>query len=316
MTRLPGPFARRGFTLIELLVVIAIIAVLIGLLVPAVQRVREAANNSSCQNNLKQIALAFSNFETTTGRTPYRAPGATFTGPGNSLWPGTLRPFIEQDLNGWNGVADWGSTGGSSKLDYNGGKPIRIFACPSRSSGGQPVLDYAGGTADINAAIYASRLTDCTDGLSHTMLVAEASAYRPPDPVYPSTISITNQIPLTLNGQLPCVDPGRRAVADTAQPDRKVEFSSQIVTVAAAGFSGYYRDEDPAVAYFFFCRNYASAPATITVYKPTEAVGFGSAHPGAMNVALCDGSVRRYAYGTPGLTTLINGKDGQTVDLP
>ncbi len=139
---------RAGFTLIELLVVIAIIAILIGLLLPAVQKIREAANRMKCSNNLKQISLACHNYESAFQVMP---PGlrANLAGPrlGSLLGPlAQLLPYVEQDnvyrmidpnmlKEGYTGTW-WGSIalGTDAPTVTAGRTKISTFLCPSDSN--------------------------------------------------------------------------------------------------------------------------------------------------------------------------------------
>ena len=120
---------RSGFTLIELLVVIAIIAILIGLLLPAIQKVREAAARTQCQNNLKQLALACHNYENTYQMFPVYGVST----PYQQGWVALVLPYLEQvsirNIYNYDSANWFDAVNDSPRMS-----PVKTFLCPS----GQP----------------------------------------------------------------------------------------------------------------------------------------------------------------------------------
>jgi len=156
---------RRGFTLIELLVVIAIIGILIGMLLPAVQKVRDAAAKSACSNNLKQIGLAVQNHHESAGFLVPQCIAPSGTGvaspDGFATWAVLLLPWVEQD----NVYRNWNLQAPASLQTTTAVQAqVKTYICPARQF---PILSTGdvqpGGLSDYATTPRAPEVTTTTE---------------------------------------------------------------------------------------------------------------------------------------------------------
>ena len=302
---------RKGFTLIELLVVIAIIAILIGLLVPAVQKVREAAARIQCQNNLKQIGLALHNFHGTYKRFPSGIMACVGSGSGCIFpsscprcqpppipgkwgsWLTWILPYMEQnalysrlDLNS----REYGYSQGP---DSWGAKVVATYICPSDYVP-QETIQYGvyyfgvnsyfanAGTkawpvsvASLNGVMYYNSrvaIGNIKDGTSNTLMAGERYSQDP---------NVTDTDLADWRGWAwTNYNSGGDSLGDTSWP--------------------------------------INSPASRTGVDARKC-NFGSGHPGGANFLLCDGSVHFFSDGAVTIVTLQRlsvPNDGNVVTLP
>ena len=283
---------RKGFTLIELLVVIAIIAILIGLLLPAVQKVREAAARMKCQNNLKQLGLGVHSYHDTYSR--FIPAGSTVTW---LSWHVGILPYIEQTAL-FNKVSQ---TAGSyltiGKYDIPVNNRVATFLCPSQTEAEKTILSptpphnvnwsevinnqppytthYYGvaGPAGVNPITAANYINEANDA-NHGRMGKQGMFQRT------DTVKLENITDGTSNTLM---------VGEMSWSPGPITPSN----IAGTRFRGWARGcDDPTITQV--CGGIKTISNAINAYSNTlfNEMPFGSQHTGGTNFAMGDASVR------------------------
>jgi prepilin-type N-terminal cleavage/methylation domain-containing protein len=319
--------SRAGFTLIELLVVIAIIAILIALLVPAVQKVRTASARIQSTNNLKQLALASQSYHDSYKMLPFNGliPAASSGNgmPTSGSWGYQILPYIDQEplfasITGPQSTWSFGlaafmcplrgrpgyytgtvaaAAGASSTLTIAGNATPAASTTPSGSMSG-PSTDYAlnpfinSPTGVVSAANTDVRLVTISDGTSNTIFCGHA--YIAVSDYEITTPAASTKYPIFQGGTLATARSGTGAVATTATVSTPTSANGAVpvgsTTITTVGT--WLQDGTNATSN-----------------------QWGSPLPDGGLMAMCDGTVRLFPYSLP-LTNFLTPNDGNTVTLP
>ena len=343
---------RSGFTLIELLVVIAIIAILIGLLLPAVQKVREAASRMQCSNNLKQIGLAFHNYESAYQfypQGPYdgdpRLPGMVYNEPVGAYESGTtccnaahpdgwsqwfkILPFIEQDNVYKLARFDLPPIHSGRPVNYNGEDDvarslIKTYYCPSRRA---PTgygtaqfgrCDYAG-----SAGFYQGEVHENWGDIPAPPLGLSPRRNERTPENFGDTGGRKGYIVWSALG-------AKRRIADvTDGTSNSIMAAEKCLPPSRQGVDGGDNERwnnagwDECVIRYHFPPKSDTDPSIIVVGQPGNAAAntwrryFGSSHTGGLNAVFGDGSVRFVRFNVDPITFMraVVIDDGQVFNL-